>query len=41
MERFALLQKCCNGAQRLMTQPCLMASSYVHPVTSYLTCAAH
>jgi len=30
----------CNGAQRLMSQPCLMASGCVHPVINYLMCAA-
>jgi len=30
----------CNGAQRLMSHLCLMASSCVHAVTSYLMCAA-
>jgi len=30
----------CNGAQRLLSHPCLMASSCVHPVTSFLMCAA-
>jgi len=30
----------CNGAQRLMSHPCSMASSCVHAVTSYLMCAA-
>jgi len=30
----------CNGAQRLMSRLCLMASSCVHAVTSFLMCAA-
>ena len=30
----------CNGAQRLMSNPCSIASSCVHTVTSYLMCAA-
>jgi len=30
----------CNGAQRLMSHLCLMASSCVHPVPSYLMCTA-